>query len=175
MLEQKKLADLTAKTEEYRLRTDIKIRDISQGKGVISAGLFPRVSRLEATAIELAYRLVTVEEQMVWTDQKIRAVWLATNAPATEAILHVASVRTIWGAAANALTQRLNNAPFTPTDPRNPSNSRDSQQPGTSNQPTDDSSTKVNGSPDNAANENPTVRFQIISTSEPTIRPSVAL
>ena len=139
MAERKKLFDLGAKVEEHRLRQDLKNREVAQGRNTLVAGLLPRVTRLESNLFEQAYRQITLEDQMVWTDQKIRAVWLANNAPATEALIHAASIRAIWSAAADAFTRRIRNAPFTTADPRTRVASLDAQNNNQQNENSDNS------------------------------------
>lgn len=113
----KKLAEAETRWKEELLRKVINARDMHNGRSIIHVGLLPRVSKLEARCLELEYRLATGEEQTGWTDQKVRAIWLAVTAsnPA-DALIRSSNLLAIFNDAAAALAQRVENQPSASSD-----------------------------------------------------------
>ena len=102
---------LATKWEENRLRQEITNRQIT--------AVLPRMTKSEDRLLEAEYRLATSEEQMIWTDQKLRAIWMFIHAPSVdEARLRAASIRTIWSAAAEAYNRRIDGLPLAGPRPR---------------------------------------------------------
>ena len=100
---------LATKWEENRLRQVITNRQFM--------AVLPRMTKTENRLLEAKYRLATSEEQVVWADHKLRAVWMFIHAPSIdEARLCATSVRTIWSAAADAFNRRNDGLPL--TDPQ---------------------------------------------------------
>ena len=108
----KKLADIGARVEELGLRSESAIREFSQEKHVIGSSLLPRVAKLKSQVFNVNYRLVTSEEQMSFTDQKIRTLWLIGSAQnPNEAYAQTLILRNIWLAAGAAYHRRTIGAP----------------------------------------------------------------
>jgi len=95
---------------EHNLRQDLLSRAAFSGKGLLSAGLLPRVTKLENFRQEVAYRLVTLEEQLILRDRLIGAFWLTFVAPShTEAVIRANTLRAVWDAATKHYTARMEN------------------------------------------------------------------
>ena len=110
--EKRKVVALSEKLDETRQRHDLLAREISQSRSALNSGLLPRVAKSDNQVANLHYRLVTVEQQVIWTDQKLRALWAfgAAKTP-VEALKQAATLRALWSAATNALTTRLKDGP----------------------------------------------------------------
>lgn len=114
MASNKKVAGLEGKWEEERLRQSITTRETSPMTGVL-----PRLTKLESRMLDAEYRAATAEEQMVWTDAKLRAVWATIVAPSTtDAHAQALRVKMVWNGAAEAFNRRASNAPFSIPVPR---------------------------------------------------------
>lgn len=111
----RKLEDLDAQIKpirsyvaEYSLRQDLVAHATLSGKGLLAAGLLPRVTKLENFRHEVAFRLVTLEEQLIMRDRLVGALWMTMVAPSpTKAALHATNVRTVWEAATKHWTSRM--------------------------------------------------------------------
>lgn len=111
----KRLADLDAQIKpiktfiaERTLRQDLLSRAAFSGKGLLSAGLLPRVNQLEAFRQEVTYRLVTLEEQIILRDRLIGAFWLTYVAPShAETVIRANTLRSVWETATKHYTTRM--------------------------------------------------------------------
>ena len=116
----RRVAAVEVKQEEGRLRLENGAREAATNWAIIHTFL-PRVGKIDAKLAEVDYRLITVEEQSIWLDQKARAVWLATVATdLTEKTIRCNGVRTTWNQAAEAFNRRLTATPYVSKDPRHP-------------------------------------------------------
>ena len=105
-------AGIDTKIEELRLRHSLVTREIQNGKGSINAGLLARVSKLESRFHAVDYRLVTLEEQMGWTERKLRLFWLIYVAQGHPSIYtYATNLRTTWDTSTDALRRRVVGAP----------------------------------------------------------------
>ena len=116
----KRLAEAEARIGEIGLRNEMTVREFTQEKHVINSGLLPRVSKLESQLLNVVYRLATAEEQMGYTDQKIRTLWLigSSQNPA-EAYVQTINLRNIWVTSSAAYQRRLAGTP-SPLSSNNP-------------------------------------------------------
>lgn len=116
---EKKLASLEMRLAEERLCQEIIVRDLTQGKKTVSTEVIPRLSKLEARAANIDYRLMTTEGQMVWTDHKVRLLWFIVSAPGpSEAYTLSNQLQTVWEAAAAAYRRRVADGPASPAVPQ---------------------------------------------------------
>ena len=96
---------LATKWEENRLRQEITNRQIT--------AVLLRMTKSKDRLLEAEYRLATSEEQMIWMDQKLQAIWMFIHTPSVnEAHLCAASICTIWSAAAKAYNRRIDGLPL---------------------------------------------------------------
>ena len=95
---------------EHNLRQDLLSRAAFSGKGLLSAGLLPRVTKLETFRQEVAYRLITLEEQLILRDRLIGAFWLTFVAPShAESVVRANTLRAVWDAATKHYVARMEN------------------------------------------------------------------
>ena len=116
----RRVVTVEVKIEEGRLRQEHFSRELAANWAIIHTCL-PRVGRLEAKLTEVDYRLTTAEEQNVWLDQKVRAVWLAAMATdLVEKTAYCNGVRATWDMASAAFARRFEKTPYVATEPRHP-------------------------------------------------------
>ena len=116
---EKKLSGFETKLAEERLRQEIIVRELTQGKKTVSSEVIPRISKLEARIQNVDYRLLTTESQMVWTDHKLRLLWFIVAAPGPNEAYNLSTqLRTVWEAAASSYRRRIVEGPASPAIPQ---------------------------------------------------------
>ena len=116
---EKRIEDLENKWAEVRLRLSLMARDTIQNKLQLSICSPQRINRIENRVLGVEYRASTLEEQLIWSDQKLRGFWHALSAPTSaDAVVRTAALSLIWAHADDLYKQRVAGGPPSLVDPR---------------------------------------------------------
>ena len=116
---EKRIVGLETKWEEMRLKQAIVMRDHAAERILLTTGVLQRLTKLERRQLIVEYRIVTTEAQLVWEDNKLRALWGVITAPTpAEALTRTAALNTVWTNATEAYKHRVLNTPSETRDSR---------------------------------------------------------